>query len=240
LKAANAVHCISDFTAARVREYVGPLDTIKVLRWGVRAAEGRPTGPPQFDLITVGRVAARKNLDTVLLALAGLPAVRYAVVGDGPDLPRLRELAASLGLTNVTFFGAVSDQERDALLARSRAFIMCPRGDKREDVEGLGLVYYEAHAYGLPVIGAASGGAPEAIANGGILVRSSQDVGEVQGAIARILKPAEYRRLKQAVTDRQSAASWEGFLVEFEQLYYSQIAQARAARDRPPLTVAPL
>ena len=60
------------------------------------------------------------------------------MVGDGPGSPALKEFAAEHKMTNVEFFGAVSDEQKHELLSRSRLFVMCPRSDN-DDVEGLGL-----------------------------------------------------------------------------------------------------
>ena len=142
LSVARVVHANSHFTAALVRRRIPGSSPVEVVGWGVRTPQPRDQ-TCEFDLITVARLVRRKNVDTVLRALRGLGELRYAVVGDGPELGALKELARSLGLSRVSFFGAVSEEERRALLARSRVFVMCPRQDPG-DVEGLGLVYLEA------------------------------------------------------------------------------------------------
>jgi phosphatidylinositol alpha-1,6-mannosyltransferase len=225
---AACVHANSQFTAGLVRErlnYTGPL---QVLSWGIRG-NGRTVADPEFDLVTVGRVVRRKNIDTVLKAIALVdPTLRYAVAGDGPELGPLRELAASLNLKHVRFLGPISNAERDAVLHTSRLFVMCPRFEA-DDVEGLGLVYYEALAAGLPLLGARSGGAPEAIGDAGLLVTDPVDVSAVADALRTALDPTMRARLLDCVVRRQHTASWGNFVKSFEQ-FYRKIAAGKAAR----------
>jgi glycosyltransferase involved in cell wall biosynthesis len=237
LRRANVVHAISDFTAGLVKATCPEVARVEVIRWGITRREP-PAQPPEFDVITVSRLVRRKNFDTVLKAIARIGDLRYAVVGDGPEMKSLRELVASLRLRNVTFFGSVSDEQRQALLSASRLFVMCPRTEPG-DVEGLGLVYYEALGAGLPIIGAVGGGAPEAVGQAGIVVQSPQDPAEVGSAIEQALEPANYARLKARVAERQRDDTWDGFIDKFERVYNgmrreSPAPAARHRRDRTP------
>jgi len=89
-------------------------------------------------------------------------------VGDGPDAGRLRALVRRSGLTgSVIFAGPVPWEELPAYYDAGSVFAMpCRTRRSGLDVEGLGLVYLEASATGLPVIGGDSGGAPDAILPG--------------------------------------------------------------------------
>ena len=152
LQIAKVVHAISGFTAEFIHTRIPDPAGGERAFAGIRAPAPR-AAEWDFDLITVARLVRRKNVDTVLRALEGLGDLRYAIVGDGPELGALKELARLLGLSRVSFFGAVSEEERRALLARSRVFVMCPRQDPG-DVEGLGLVHLRGVRYGLPVVAA--------------------------------------------------------------------------------------
>jgi len=230
LQRAALIHSISDFTRARAEQVVRN-GRHRVLSWGITAVRcPDAASTPTFDLITVGRVVRRKNIDTVLRALRSVPHVRYAVVGDGPELPSLRQFAAEYKMTNVEFFGAVSDEQKRELLSRSRLFVMCPRSDN-DDVEGLGLVYYEAHGAGLPVIAARAGGAAEAVGDGGLLVADSSSEAEVLDAITTALRADVYARLCAAVAKRQNTHSWTRFIDGFEQLYSDAKRAARVAQS---------
>jgi phosphatidyl-myo-inositol dimannoside synthase len=135
-------------------------------------------------LLTISRLtrqARRKNVEGVLRALQLLkrdaPALRfdYTIVGDGNDRPRLEELARTLQLhEQVRFSGFVTREELLAALRRADLFVLAPKATAY-DVEGFGIVYIEASASGVPVIGSAEGGATDAIETGtnGLLIETS-------------------------------------------------------------------
>jgi phosphatidylinositol alpha-1,6-mannosyltransferase len=120
----------------------------------------------------VSRMVPRKGQDTLIKAWPQVKAqVGGAVlllVGDGPYAPRLRQLARQLDLDeDVMFTGAVPWSELPGYYDAADVFAMpCRTRRAGLDVEGLGIVYLEASATGLPVIGGNSGGAPDAILDG--------------------------------------------------------------------------
>ncbi len=148
-------------------------------------------------LLTVGRLVPRKGIDTVLRALprllAGRPDVTYLIGGDGPDRGRLEALAAELGVAeSVRFLGAVAASALPALYAACDVFVMPSRGVP-PDVEGFGIVFLEASACGTPVVGARTGGIPDAVADGetGLLVEPDQP-DELAGALLRLVRDPAY------------------------------------------------
>jgi phosphatidyl-myo-inositol dimannoside synthase len=90
------------------------------------------------------------------------------LVGDGPYRPRLNRLVMQAGVADsVLFTGPVSWDDLPAYYDAGNIFAMpCRTRRAGLDVEGLGIVYLEASATGLPVIGGDSGGAPDAILDG--------------------------------------------------------------------------
>jgi phosphatidylinositol alpha-1,6-mannosyltransferase len=128
--------------------------------------DGRPV------VLCVSRLVPRKGQDTLLRAwpavLSAVPDARLLLVGSGPFGKDLRQLAERLQVTgSVHFAGAVPGQELPAYYDAADVFAMPCRTRRRGlDVEGLGIVYLEASATGLPVIGGDSGGAPDAIRDG--------------------------------------------------------------------------
>jgi phosphatidyl-myo-inositol dimannoside synthase len=124
-------------------------------------------------VVCVSRMVPRKGQDTLIRAW---PAVRAQVtgdpllllVGDGPYRSRLDAIARQLGVTDsVTFTGPVGWEDLPAYYDAGNVFAMpCRTRRAGLDVEGLGIVYLEAAATGLPVIGGDSGGAPDAILDG--------------------------------------------------------------------------
>jgi phosphatidylinositol alpha-1,6-mannosyltransferase len=124
-------------------------------------------------LCTVSRMYPYKGHDVVLRAIASLaPDERerlvYMVVGRGPYEPRLRRLAAQLGVeSNVRWLGFVAEEDLPEVYSASDLFVLCTRDAPEErSVEGFGLVFLEAQAGGTPVVGARTGGIPAAIQDG--------------------------------------------------------------------------
>ncbi|MER5491811.1 glycosyltransferase family 4 protein [Streptomyces sp. NPDC002454] len=123
-------------------------------------------------VVCVSRLVPRKGQDTLIEAmprvLAAVPDVVLLVVGGGPYEPDLRRLATTTGVADsVRFTGAVPWSELPAHYGAGDVFAMpCRTRRGGLDVEGLGIVYLEASATGLPVIAGDSGGAPDAVLDG--------------------------------------------------------------------------
>ena len=100
--------------------------------------------------------------------LKKVPGASLLIVGSGPHSAALHHLSERTGLTpSVHFTGPVPHAELPAHYAAGDVFAMpCRTRRGGLDVEGLGIVYLEASATGLPVIGGDSGGAPDAILEG--------------------------------------------------------------------------
>ncbi len=123
-------------------------------------------------VVCVSRLVARKGQDVLVRAwpqvLARHPGARLLLVGGGPDEAALRRAVAAGGLADsVVLTGAVDAGELPAHYAAGTVFAMpCRTRRAGLDVEGLGMVYLEAAACGLPVVAGTSGGAPEAVQEG--------------------------------------------------------------------------
>ena len=165
--------------------------------------EALATSPPStstdegLEILTVSRLWAEelhKGIDHALRAFAQVaprhPGVRYRIVGKGSDKPRLRALAADLGVADrVTFEEDLSD----ALLAdryRKCSIFVLPSGQ-----EGFGIVFLEAMRFGKPCLGVRAGGAPEAVDDGrtGVLVGFA-DHAALAAALDRLLGDDDLRR----------------------------------------------
>jgi glycosyltransferase involved in cell wall biosynthesis len=117
-------------------------------------------------LVTVASLIARKRHADVLRALAVLtprhPALRYLIVGDGPERPALEGLASRLGVAErVQIVGRLPPQQA---LARARA---CTIFAMPSIEEAFGVAYIEAMAAGVPAIGCRGEPGPEEIAAAG-------------------------------------------------------------------------
>lgn len=158
---------------------------------------GRPV------VVCVSRLVPRKGQDTLIRAwpkvLRQVPGAALVIVGGGPHQVALRRLSERIGVSpHVTFTGPVPADELPAHYAAGDVFAMpCRTRRGGLDVEGLGIVYLEASAAGLPVIGGDSGGAPDAIAEGesGYVV-PGRDVAALAARLTELLSdPAKARAM---------------------------------------------
>jgi glycosyltransferase involved in cell wall biosynthesis len=102
--------------------------------------------------LTASRLVPYKRVDLIVEAFAQLPDRRLIVIGDGPEMPKLRRLAGP----NVTLLGYQSDAILLDHLQRARAFIFAAEED-------FGILPIEAQACGTPVIAYGKGGALETV-----------------------------------------------------------------------------
>ena len=111
----------------------------------------RPAYPREAYYMTITRLVPHKRVDLIVQAFSKMK-LPLLVVGDGPELPRLRQIASS----NVQFLGYVPDEETAALLGKARAFVSTAEED-------FGIAIVEAQAAGCPVIAYGKGGALETV-----------------------------------------------------------------------------
>jgi phosphatidylinositol alpha-1,6-mannosyltransferase len=140
---------------------------------GSRVRRQLGIAPERPVVVCVSRMVPRKGQDMLIRAW---PAVReqapcdplLLLVGDGPYRTRLDRLTRAVGVgDSVLFSGPVSWADLPAYYDAGTIFAMpCRTRRAGLDVEGLGIVYLEASATGLPVIGGDSGGAPDAVIEG--------------------------------------------------------------------------
>ncbi|WP_353940261.1 glycosyltransferase family 4 protein [Streptomyces sp. HUAS MG91] len=123
-------------------------------------------------ILCAARLVPRKGQDTLVRALPwirrAVPDAMLLLVGDGPYARELRQAALDEGvLDSVVFAGGHPHQALPSFYAAADVFAMPCRTRRRGlEVEGLGIVYLEAAASGLPVLAGDSGGAPDAVREG--------------------------------------------------------------------------
>jgi phosphatidylinositol alpha-1,6-mannosyltransferase len=152
-------------------------------------------------VVCVSRLMPRKGQDVLIKALprirAQVPGTALLLVGGGPHRETLQKLAANLSMSdNVVITGSVPYATLAAHYAAGDVFAMpCRTRHLGLDVEGLGIVYLEASAVGLPVVAGRSGGAPDAVREGetGDLV-DGEDVAAVADTVAALLADHERAR----------------------------------------------
>jgi glycosyltransferase involved in cell wall biosynthesis len=180
----------------------------------------------------VGRIAVEKNQALLVRAAAPLlgPQARLIVVGAGPLLPSLSELAAALAITPHVHLLGVRADVPDVLNALD-AFVLS------SDTEGLPLAIPEAMAVGLPVISTSVGGIPTVIDEGqtGWLVPPG-DEARLRERLARLRDDPD---LARACGGRARAAALARFSAdrmrrEYIELYERVLARrsGRPARAR--------
>jgi phosphatidylinositol alpha-1,6-mannosyltransferase len=159
----------------------------------------------------VARLVPRKGIDQVIRALPRLPGVEYRVVGSGPDQQRLRTLARSAGVVDrVHLLGRVDDATLADEYQRCAVFVL-PARRTRVELEGYGLVYFEAAAWGRPVVAGRSGGEVDAVVEGetGVLVDGTSVDAIAQTLRDLLADPDRLRALGEAGRRRvESTHNW--------------------------------
>jgi teichuronic acid biosynthesis glycosyltransferase TuaC len=180
-----------------------------VLHLGTDLPDAMPERSPDPLLVTVGHLVARKRHADVIEALAHLPrAVRYRVIGDGPERATLVALAGQRGVDDRVEFTGQIDHDEALRRAREGWLFVMPSTE-----EAFGVAYIEAMAAGIPAIGAAGepGPAEIAAAGGGIECVPAGDPGTLADTIMRLFDDPE--RLTALGTDArhtvETAFTWE-------------------------------
>lgn len=167
-------------------------------------------------IVSVGRLVHRKGQDTLVEAMPEIlekfPDAHLLFVGVGPHLEYIHKRAIQLGvLANISFVGRVQYRELPRFICVGEIFAMPSRSRLAGlEVEGLGIVYLEASACGLPVVGGRSGGAPDALIEGetGFAV-DGRNAREVSDAIITLLENPELGRAMGERGRQWIADEWE-------------------------------
>ena len=149
-------------------------------------------------IISVGRLVHRKGQDNLIQAMPAvlkkIPNAHLLLVGEGPYKKHLEKLVMKSSLEqNVTFAGRIMYDRLPSYLSAADLFAMPSRSRFFGlEVEGLGIVYLEASACGIPVVAGNSGGAPDAVLEGvtGLCVDGT-NIEQITGAIVEICRDAE-------------------------------------------------
>ncbi len=169
----------------------------------LRAVLGWRTRPV---VVCVSRLMPRKGQDVLVEAM---PAIRAAVpdaalllVGGGPSRDALARRVDELGLTaDVHLTGTVPWADLPAHFAAGDVFAMpCRTRLRGLDVEGLGIVFLEASATGLPVVAGDSGGAPDAVLAGrtGLVVDGTETDAVAEAIVGLLQDPQRRARMGEA------------------------------------------
>jgi len=188
----DALTYLGEFTKNAMAKAVGVHPELHRIAPGIAVDHFTPGEKPhdlleKYDLvgkpviISVGRLVHRKGQDRLVQALPAIlrevPDAVLVFVGEGPRKAHLDKLISKLNLHgHVRFVGRVSYKELPRYIRMGDLFVMPSRSRFFGlEVEGLGIVYLEASACGLPVLVGASGGAPDAVIPGvtGVVVNGN-------------------------------------------------------------------
>jgi phosphatidylinositol alpha-1,6-mannosyltransferase len=177
-------------------------------------------------IVSVGRLVHRKGQDVLIEAMPAIitevPEAHILMIGEGPYRSYLENRVKALGLQErVTFIGRIQYADLPKHICAGDLFVMPSRSRLAGlEVEGLGIVYLEASACGLPVIAGNSGGAPDAVLEGetGLVVDGTSKA-DVAAAVVELLLDAD-RSKAMGIAGRQWIIQewrWEIWSARFAQ-----------------------
>jgi glycosyltransferase involved in cell wall biosynthesis len=204
---------------------------IEVIPNGAAAREQqRPTqAGAGLRILTVSRLIARKDIDTLIRALARCRRTDLSldIVGEGPRREQLAQLAFACGVADrVRFHGFMNRTRLDAMYGRADLFVLT------SEAESCSMALLEAMAAGLPLVATKVGGTVELIESGhnGLLVEAG-DAEQLGTALDRLAEdPAERERFSAAnralVRER---FSWRSTARQYERVFEQALAQHAGA-----------
>jgi phosphatidylinositol alpha-1,6-mannosyltransferase len=179
-------------------------------------------------IVSVGRLVHRKGQDTLVESLPEIleefPDAHLLFVGVGPHLEYIHKRAIQLGvLGNISFVGRVQYAELPRFISVGEIFAMPSRSRLAGlEVEGLGIVYLEASACELPIVGGLSGGAPDALIEGetGLAVDGTNPIAVAEAVKELLRNPDRARAMgkrgRQWIVDEWE---WRHWSEKFNQLF---------------------
>ncbi|ACU35334.1 glycosyltransferase family 4 protein [Actinosynnema pretiosum subsp. pretiosum] len=227
----DVVTFVSRYTRSRFAAAFGPDAALEHLPPGVDTSVFAPDPAARAELraryrlgdrpvvVCVSRLVPRKGQDVLIRALPEIrrrvPGAALLLVGGGPHRDALERLARENGVEgDVVLTGSVPWSELPAHYNAGDVFAMpCRTRGRGLDVEGLGIVYLEASATGLPVVAGRSGGAPETVRDGvtGHVVDGREAHAVAESTAALLADPGLAAKMGQAgrewVSDRWR---WDG------------------------------
>ena len=174
-------------------------------------------------LITVSRFDKRKNHEKVVMALRNLkqihPDIVYICVGYGDEEENIKKLVKELDLeAQVMFFRDISNELKNALVAKSNIFIM-PSVIHKKSVEGFGIAYVEAGQYGIPSIGGKDGGAADAIEHEKTgLICDGNNLDDIYSSINSMLENKKYLEYGKNAKDTVSKFYWSNIIEKYKEI----------------------
>ncbi|WP_280440328.1 glycosyltransferase family 4 protein [Nocardia cyriacigeorgica] len=225
----DVVTYVSKYTRARFSAAFGPNAALEYLPPGVDPDAFRPDPAARAELrqryglgdrptiLCLSRLVPRKGQDALIVAMLQIrervDGAVLVIAGGGPYEEKLRALAEALGVADsVVFTGRVRSDELAAHHTLADVFAMPARTRGAGlDVEGLGIVYLEASASGVPVVAGRSGGAPETVIEGKTgRVVDGRKIDQIVDALVGILADPEAAARMGAAGRQRVEQQWGG------------------------------
>ena len=175
-------------------------------------------------IITVSRFEKRKNHAKIMMAIRNLkqiyPDIVYICVGSGPEEDNIKRLVKELNLNSqVMFFKEISNNLKNALIAKSNLFVM-PSIVHKNSVEGFGIAYVEAAQYGIPSIGGKDGGASDAIEHKKTgLICDGNSLDEIYSSLNLILENKKFLEYGKNAKDYVAKFQWEKIIEDYKKIF---------------------
>jgi len=174
-------------------------------------------------LITVSRFDKRKNHQKVIMALRNLkqiyPDIIYICIGYGDEEENIKDLVKELDLEGqVMFFKDISEDLKNALVAKSNIFVM-PSTIYKSSVEGFGIAYTEAAQLSIPSIGGKDGGASDAIDHEKTgLICDGNNLDDIYSSINSMLENKKYLEYGKNAKEFVSKFDWPNIIEEYKKI----------------------
>ncbi|MDP2638734.1 MAG: glycosyltransferase family 4 protein [Candidatus Azambacteria bacterium] len=202
-KKADKIIAISRYTKREILKKIN-VSSIEVINHGVYFDEfyQEPVESKEKFILSVGALKYRKgyhiSIPAFAMAKKEIPDLKYKIIGNHKDkeyFTELKNLAKRYGIENdIEFLSDLSDEARNNLYRKAKIFILTSVNENHH-FEGFGLVFLEAAAAGLPVIGTLDNGIEDAVKNNfnGILVPQN-DTKTAAEALLKILNNEQLRQ----------------------------------------------
>jgi glycosyltransferase involved in cell wall biosynthesis len=230
-------------TANGVDYFIANSEFVARRIWKVYRREAKVIYPPvdvegfsfsdkkQDYYLAASRLVPYKKMDLIVEAFAGMPDKKLVVIGDGPDMAKVKAKAGP----NVEILGYQPFARLKELMQGAAAFVFAAEED-------FGITPVESQACGTPVIAFGKGGALETVRGLGECTQPTgvffarQDVGSIQGAVARFnterdsILPSNCRENAMRFSVSEFRAKYSAFVQEcVEKSPGSRASYSRAA-----------
>lgn len=241
-KRATRVIIVSDFVRRQIEQYGFRLNNPSLMPMGVDTSFFTPAPSGSVHLpsaihspyiLTAGGLKPRKGYHISIPAFAAIahefPELSYVIVGKiavgDAYVTQLKEIAARCGVADrIQWLHDITDEELRELYRGAEAFALCAL-TSADAIEGFGMVYIEASACGVPVIGPRGTGAEAAIVHGQTGLLTEPSVDGIAEAMRTILRDrAAAQRMGAAGIAHVQQFDWQRIGQEWVQIYRSLIS----------------